>query len=129
MNDEWGPWIVHDGSGCPVPVGSVVHIVLGRSQRGRDPMDQPDGWCGDIVKIMNNAEAVLRVAGHDGSWFWSANYYPVIRYRVRKPFALLLLRELAASPPPLPARTPAAPYPTAPENAPPEPVTARRWPL
>ena len=30
MNDEiqWGPWIDHDGHGCPLPIGTVVRVEL-----------------------------------------------------------------------------------------------------
>lgn len=26
-DEEWGPWHDHDGSGCPVPTGTVVECV------------------------------------------------------------------------------------------------------
>ena len=79
MAEEWGPWIEHDGWGCPCR-GKFVHVVF-----------------------MSGVER-LGVAGSrlhqnhifpDGSWSWG-NYYldPIIRYRIRRPRALLELIEL-----------------------------------
>jgi hypothetical protein len=72
MTDEqWGPWIEHDGKGCPC-VGQFVHRIHCR---------------GDV-----NIGVVMR-GGR--SWTWAPGYTRVLRYRIRKPRALLDLIERA----------------------------------
>ena len=91
MTDEWGPWIEHDGKGCPC-VGQVAHIIVGPDE-GYDPgLDDtpPDG---DILEIISNNEWV-EIAKHDTQWTWTAGIYPVIRYRIRKPRGLTILEGL-----------------------------------
>lgn len=78
--DEWGPWIEHDGSGCPCK-GSFVHV--GFALPG-----------GEVKAIALNGE----------SWFWTTPDYcgatrlkagkranPIIRYRIRKPRGMAVL--------------------------------------
>ncbi len=86
MSEEWGPWIEHDGGGCPVVAGTYVRAI-----------------CCFIY-----SEWVWE--GHTGpehaAWEWSRMGEPsphdpkmiaarVIRYRIRKPRALLDLIERA----------------------------------
>ncbi len=75
--EGWGPWVIHDGKGCPVPVGTIVEVVFedrfGFAMRG-----------------------VSTVSGDPhSSWDW--RYYPelkrIIRYREKKPRGLEMLRE------------------------------------
>lgn len=98
MNDEseFGPWQLHDGKGCPC-VGKMVQVVF-----------------------VNFVECV-GIAGKYGgrSWMWTgldqdgwhddgdARFMPIIRYRIRKPRALLDMIQLIAD---LPA--PVAPIKT-----------------
>lgn len=73
---DWGPWVLHDGKGCPC-VG--MHI-LGQYDEGR------------IVEA-----AVVR--GNPQAWDWSVEpgkYHKVIRYRIRRPRALLELIQMIA---------------------------------
>lgn len=79
---EWGPWIEHDGKGCPVK-GQFVHAVIRRR-------------CGRIVHYRIIAGLT---AGR--SWDWTTVYNPVIRYRIRKPSALQQLKEMVESLPEL----------------------------
>ncbi len=95
MTEEWGPWIEHDGKGCPC-VGALVR-VHGVSPSG--------------IEVF-----IDTVARNTGDWDWSkfgtlgrnaATGVPgwggkVIRYRIRKPRALQTLIETAANPAPLP---------------------------
>lgn len=77
MSDEqWGPWIEHDGSGCPC-VGQYVQVkfdddrpdVFGFSY---GVLDETSGW------LLENA---CRVA-------------VFIRYRIRKPKGLTILQDI-----------------------------------
>lgn len=74
MSEEWGPWIEHDGRGCPC-LGMYVRI------------EWPDG------------EFLDGIAGSNGgySWDWSNSDWadPVIRYRIRKPRGLEALQKIA----------------------------------
>ena len=86
MSEEWGPWIEHDGKGCPVIKGITVEAVF----------SQPFG-----------EEIRQGVAGSDGgaSWLWRKIRYvgivcydtrsaPIIRYRVRRPKAMQQLIQM-----------------------------------
>ena len=90
MDQEWGPWIEHDGRGCPVQDGILV-TVCGYNTYGRwEEYTRPakSTWLG---------------------WEWS-NGPRIIRYRIRKPRALLDLIAIADDPyavPPLPEAVPA----------------------
>ncbi|OOY15084.1 hypothetical protein BMI85_16185 [Thioclava sp. DLFJ4-1] len=91
MADIWGPWIEHDGKGCPVPVGTICHLV----------------WR-DGLEIIANVEG-------SGSWVWGDLRYsstsgrnsygeplvPIVRYRIRKLRGLTILQEIAAYPQPV----------------------------
>ena len=83
MSEEWGPWIEHDGKGCPC-VGMYVHV------------------------IGENREEAFGLAGSEGagSWDWSKapRYTRLTHYRIRKPRALQQLRDMIAG---LPTPTPA----------------------
>lgn len=75
---EWGPWIDHDGNGCPC-VGEYVHVkyrYIGKN---------PDGSLSDHR---------LYIAANSGSWNWvnPGNY--IIRYRIRKPLGLTVLETI-----------------------------------
>jgi hypothetical protein len=72
MSEEWGPWIDHDGRGCPCVgeyaerIHSTGYVVIG----------------------------IIRFGGH--SWHWRAGYTRVIRYRIRKPKGMVILESLIA---------------------------------
>lgn len=75
--EHWGPWIVHDGKGCPVQTGAIVEIV-----------------CQDRFGFA--MRLVTTVAGGTySSWDW--RYYPelkkIIRYREKKPRGLQMLED------------------------------------
>lgn len=89
MSDEWGPWIEHDGKGCPCR-GQIAHVVLknangvlmhGTDRRGR--YVAPGEWVG-----------LVSPPDHGGSWTWGNGYNPVLRYRIRKPRGLTILEGL-----------------------------------
>jgi hypothetical protein len=83
MSEEWGPWIDHDGKGCPCP---------GQRVQGINGWGCLDSWIAD--RIFSDLPEVL------SSWCWAmpSNLVPrwecIIRYRVRKPRALMDLIEM-----------------------------------
>ena len=83
MSDEWGPWIEHDGKGCPC-VGMYVHRIYDVIAR-----DAQDG-CFKNEKIGRVTNQRSR------SWIWTVGYARVIRYRIRKPRGLTILENLIA---------------------------------
>lgn len=87
MSEEWGDWVLHDGSGFPAPVGTVVHRVFADGTE----------WVAPI-----GASRWAPFSGYRGrlyacSWDWSSGGLccPVLRYRLRRPPALRLLVNLA----------------------------------
>lgn len=82
MSEEWGPWIEHDGKGCPVPFGTFLHVVTigGKEQIG--PLRE-EGASG--VTYFEWQE-VIRYQGRDDNC--------IIRYRIRKPKGLTILENL-----------------------------------
>lgn len=73
---EWGPWIEHDGKGCPC-LGQYVHAVH------------------------DTGYEFMGIAGSQGSrrarsWVWPSvpRFTRVLRYRIRKPRGLTILEGL-----------------------------------
>jgi len=75
--EEWGPWILHDGKGCPLPKGTVVEVVF-------------EDRFGFAMRLVSRVEG-----GSYSSWDW--RYHPelkkIIRYREKKPKGLSMLEE------------------------------------
>ncbi|WP_434612107.1 hypothetical protein [Tabrizicola sp. M-4] len=85
MAEEWGPWIEHDGKGCPV-VGLYVRIG---TETGFEIEGVPSEKC------------AAPAAGEVSAWIWSTlpqreAFLRVVRYRIRRPLALRRLIDLAA---------------------------------
>lgn len=83
MSDEYGPWIEHDGKGCPV-VGMWVHVVslkgeeaegIARPACGRPKVGKRSRW------IWSGQENMKRIDG-------------VKKYRIRKPRAMSILTDI-----------------------------------
>lgn len=78
MSGEWGPWIEHDGMGCPVPGDTMVSVefrIPPRSiefTRGNPECDRAKVWI----------------------WVNDGKRDDIIRYRIRKPRGLIILQEL-----------------------------------
>ena len=77
---EWGPWIEHDGKGCPC-VGMYVQVdwicqVRGIQRGAIIPCVQGSGWTWDRLPA-------------------PGRYGAVIRYRIRKPRGLTMLEEIS----------------------------------
>lgn len=73
--EEWGPWIVHDGRGCPLQVGTIVEV-----------------YCKDGFGLVYRQVSQVR-GGQYSSWDWT--HYPelkkILRYRQKKPRGLQIL--------------------------------------
>ena len=81
MADEWGKWQTHDGSGCPVPEGIECETFHadGGIDRGLSCGHNCSGW----------------------SWYFCVSFGSpgdkVLRYRIRRPKALIDMIERAES--------------------------------
>jgi hypothetical protein len=76
--EEWEEWQIHDGKGCPC-VGKFVRAVfLDGSQMDAIAGSYPAG----PPQIFGS------------SWVWGSGAIDIIRYRIRKPRALMDLIEL-----------------------------------
>ncbi|CUH75570.1 hypothetical protein [Tropicibacter naphthalenivorans] len=75
--DIWGPWITHDGKGCPLRPGTIVEIVA------------EDRFGFTLQQI------ACVTGGAYSSWNW--RFYPrlkrILRYRVKKPNGLTILED------------------------------------
>lgn len=85
MSAEWGPWIKHDGKGCPC-VGQYVHLVF---------KDNAGEFIGIAGSQFDGTEEV------EGSgWHWAVidtwRWHKVDRYRIRKPRAMLIFEKILA---------------------------------
>ncbi len=80
LNDQWGPWIKHDGSRVPEPAGTVVFVERagGRQHSGIVSGKQKSGWNWEVCISHGRPQDC------------------VIRYRKRKPLGLVILEELIA---------------------------------
>ena len=76
---EWGPWIKHDGSCCPVPAGTFVHVV---TKGGEEEF----GFIKGTARTHFDWAVVMAHYGND-DWY-------ITRYRIRKPRGLILLQTL-----------------------------------
>jgi hypothetical protein len=91
-DEEWGPWVEHDGNGCPC-VGMYVHMVL-------DGISKID--INTRTQHINGGRELVGIASGGRSWFWDKSLRKIIRYRVRKPKGLKMVEELIQN---LPAPT------------------------
>lgn len=75
--EDWGPWVIHNGKGCPLPSGTIVEVV------------SEDGFG------FARREIAAVTGGSYSSWNWK--HYPelkrIIRFRARKPKGLVMLEE------------------------------------
>ena len=87
---DWGPWVEHDGKGCPVAAGQIVEAEL-------------EGWPNRVFRYTY----VHLQGGQARNWDWShwlvtdeAGYVVcrILRYRTRQSAQMDLLRRIAAAP-------------------------------
>ena len=94
MTEEWGPWIEHDGKHKP-----ANGLLVQKEYANGLVMTGMVGW-----GTKTSTELGLpRYTGEtfSGSWVWNGpgSYVPILRYRIRKPRALLQLIEMVENPP------------------------------
>ena len=87
MAEEWGPWIKHDGMGCPV-VGIYVRAEISN---------------GTQVEGVASPRCADPPPGYASAWIWASlradeTWARVVRYRVRRPASLRRLIEIADDP-------------------------------
>ena len=88
MREEWGPWIEHDGKGCPVSIGVTIEV------------DGHDGEWGRIVRRVGTIAAADLV---HSCWCRNHPFHGpnIILYRIRKPRGMTILERIAADPEPI----------------------------
>nr|WP_319250488.1 hypothetical protein [uncultured Celeribacter sp.] len=81
MSEEWGPWVEHDGRGCPDIVGLDVECKVERDR------DLPPTLAEDCETQFSRP------------WLWAIMPWPykIIAYRIRKQRALRDLIEMVES--------------------------------
>lgn len=100
MNDEeFGPWIEHDGGPRPVPAGTICHLVFA-DRRTMQPIFELIGPVGRLTQ---------GDPGTGSSWLSTAkDHRPfILRYRVKKPRGLTILEGLLENLPTPTDRVPA----------------------
>jgi hypothetical protein len=82
--DEWGPWIEHDGASIPAEfrVGDVVQLLSENNETGGLDLSPPKVVLPDDFVRYN--------------WFWGESTHDVLRYRIRKPRGMAILEQALA---------------------------------
>lgn len=70
--EEWTEWFLHDGKGCPCP-GAWVNVRGEKGSQYENRASDP-AW--------------------EPNWNWEPKHERIISYRIRKPRALIQLREM-----------------------------------
>lgn len=84
MSEEWGPWIEHDGRGCPCE-GAFVESETADGEVLRHTAMGHFGGIGNPVNCWDWKECYTRGVPH----------WRLLRYRIRKPRGLSILEEIA----------------------------------
>lgn len=86
--EEWGPWIIHDQSGCPVPTGTIVEVDIS--------VPPPLDGSGKYVTCVG-----VEWHGWDRMDMYSRQIQTnmgitvgVIKYRIRKPRGMVMIDEI-----------------------------------
>lgn len=85
MAEEWGPWIDHDGRGCPLPFGTIAEVTE------KAVADGPGFCAGD-----ERTGVIVVICDMIEPWVWGDAVAHIIRYRVRKPRGMAILEPLIA---------------------------------
>lgn len=96
----WGPWVIHDGKGCPLKPGVIAEVVA-------------QDRFGFAMRTIATIEG-----GSYSSWNWE--FYPelkkIIRYREKKPKGLQILEtRMQEKDAPVPPQRKTAPKHTSPQ--------------
>jgi hypothetical protein len=92
-DEEWGPWVDHDGKGCPVQAGTYLQMEVNIA-----PTHVTGAWVQLAPKLFEGR--VITTTSRN--WTWTKGFANIVRYRVRKPKGLTMLEELIQN---LPAPT------------------------
>ncbi len=91
MSEEWGPWIEHDGGGCPCAFMYAQFVCERPITRHPHHYIRIDAY---------TCEGIVMKGGmgrRENSWNWRAGN-KIIRYRIRKPRGMTVLEKIAANP-------------------------------
>lgn len=93
MSEEWGPWIGHDGNGCPC-AGMYVQIMRANSDVAEGIATMMGKyWC----RVPRQYQNERRIIGIESWWNW-VSHHPrfgeIINYRIRKPKGMKMLEQL-----------------------------------
>lgn len=88
MSDkQWGPWIDHDGKGCPC-VGELVQCETGSTVKLLNV---------DALVLGDRLIQYIPLAGSKHrSWYWVPGFNFILKYRIRKPKGLTMLENILA---------------------------------
>ena len=75
--EECGPWIPHDGCGCPLPPGTIVEVMC------------VDGF----GLTMRHVSHVTGDPVSSWNWRFAPRLRRIVRYREKKPRGLTMLEE------------------------------------
>lgn len=81
---EWGPWIEHDGSKQPVPPGTYIQAFF----------DVDCSKASDLRGWRYVSKHVLEGIVGKTDFSFRASYWPLRRYRIRKPKGLTILESI-----------------------------------
>lgn len=89
--EEWGPWIEHDGRGMPDEVRGMYIAITGKTLEG-------DERTSEGFSPLEVPQCAL-ICWEGGGWLSEVHYaIPIIRYRIRKPCGLTILQRIAEQP-------------------------------
>lgn len=84
MSEEWGPWIEHDGEGCPC-VGMYAQALA----------EMEISAISRNTKMVKVSDRVMEgIATEGGSWGMKEGFNRYLMYRIRKPKGLQILEAL-----------------------------------
>jgi hypothetical protein len=93
-DEEWGPWIEHDGSGCPV-VGKLCQMEF------TNPFYSPVGHVDEDGTVAISRRVAEGVAIQAPAWGGDMGLNLILRYRIRQPRTqahVEALKDIAADP-------------------------------
>ncbi|WP_284262499.1 hypothetical protein [Roseicyclus amphidinii] len=93
MSGEWSDWIQHDGSGCPLPLGTMCEREF-----DEDTINMLRPWDGP-----SHYHQFPVHPQEQGTWSGDPECAQVIRYRYLRPAALVELIRMAEAPQPVTA--------------------------
>ena len=94
-NEEWSPWIKHDGGNCPLKVGQVAKF------RCRNGLEKVWVYGGKSFKMDGTEYKAAPEQKIVSIWQWrgrpEAYWFDAMEYQIKKPKGLTILENLIAS--------------------------------